>query len=109
MIKITVDAAVRQAVESKAKAMETELGHSSWGVDINAVLAVRCLRDMPALKSVGDYFKAPSKGGKLKSAEWSELLAILKVLGNAAAINGSLRGYGKKQGGTAAALVDDVG
>jgi hypothetical protein len=109
MIKITVESTVRESVEKLAGELETEFDHSSFGVDLCAILVVRTLRDHPALKGAAEFFKSPKKGGKLTSAQWGDLLARLKVCSNAAAINGSLRGYGKKTGGAAAALVDDVG
>jgi hypothetical protein len=112
MINVDVPKTVRDAVEARAKEMEKELGHASWGVDINAVLIIRLLRDYPPLKSMSDFFKAPDKGGKLKGGdggEWATLLATLKVASNAAAINGSLRGYGKRTSGGAARAMDSVG
>jgi len=109
MVKITVAATTREAVEKRAGELEKEFGHASFGVDLGAVLIIRELAAHPALAKVAGYFAKPTAGGKLTGPEWADLLARLKVCSNAAAINGSLRGYGKKAGGAAAEVVDDVG
>jgi hypothetical protein len=107
-MKIEVQSAVREAVELAAKGLEEEFKHSSFGVDLGAVLVLRQIKAMMP-KEVQPWLTKPSAGGKLPSAKWSTLLQIAKVCSNAAAINGALRGYGSaKKSAVVNSTLDDV-